>query len=58
MSLSLHSDRKKRVERTRMYYSRSNAKILEDDTISSESEKQQILDRYSVDLRFADPLYN
>ncbi len=41
-----------------MYYSRSNAKILENDTILFEFEKQQILDRYSVDLRFAISLYN
>jgi very-short-patch-repair endonuclease len=41
-----------------MYYSRSNAKIFEDDTIFFKFEKQQILDRYSVDLWFANSLYN
>ncbi len=41
-----------------MYYSKTNAEISADDITLSESEKRQILDRYSDDLRFANSLYN
>ncbi len=42
----------------RMYYSKTNAEIFANDIIFFEFEKQQILDRYSNDLRFANSLYN
>ncbi len=55
---SFHSNRKKKIEQKQAYCSRSNAKIFENDTILFEFEKRQILDRYSIDLRFANSFYN